>query len=114
MKQLKPCPFCGGDGMLYDTSQFGLFIAWCNNCGVDTDPYDTREEAIAAWNQRTHDKKHLFKMWKEMSTYMITGNIAMAEEIWNHLPRADKIELTKTFIKWYNQNKQDDETTSSN
>lgn len=54
---LKPCPFCGSAGELYDRHWLGTFIVQCSNgtcpasfmIGWD---YDTVEEAIEAWNTR--------------------------------------------------------------
>lgn len=49
---LKPCPFCGGPARLYE----GLYHRACcldNNCaGSMTQAFDTKEEALAAWNKR--------------------------------------------------------------
>lgn len=64
---LKPCPFCGGEASLY-MDNHKKYFAGCENCnfyyGIEIEHdqelyegwraiYDTREEAIAAWNRRT-------------------------------------------------------------
>ena len=48
MKNLKPCPFCGGD----DIRPYGAAIGFvCHDCGV-TGPQDP---SSPAWNQRATD-----------------------------------------------------------
>lgn len=60
-EKIKPCPFCGtvGEVSHYDGGWFGddIWIAACPNdmCVVApwTDPFDTMEDAVTAWNTRT-------------------------------------------------------------
>lgn len=64
MKELKPCPFCGGKNTEILISE-AYFIEYqysivCNinkgGCGARSGYYLTSEEAIEAWNRRTrHD-----------------------------------------------------------
>ena len=68
MEELKPCPFCGGEAniiknehpRLHRPIKNGLYHVECCECnvmiGYDTDyggQFDTKEEAIKAWNKRT-------------------------------------------------------------
>ena len=60
MSELKPCPFCGGEGCLqrHDfvgyTDTFGVV---CLDCGCETRQfYDTKKDAIEAWNRRADDE----------------------------------------------------------
>ena len=48
MSELKRCPFCGGEAKLMDNGHW----VWCQHCLVESAYYDTREEAIKAWNTR--------------------------------------------------------------
>ena len=48
MSELKKCPFCGGSAMLMGD---GHWIA-CEHCLSESDCYNTKEEAIQAWNRR--------------------------------------------------------------
>lgn len=62
MQKLKPCPFCGGKAAFHNcaeleneamaakiTGQVGIH---CCTCRVATLPYESHEEAAAAWNRR--------------------------------------------------------------
>ena len=53
---MKHCPYCGGKATIavYGLSYTGI----CENCGAETAPRNTREEAIAAWNRRAYDTLH--------------------------------------------------------
>ena len=67
MNELKPCPFCGGEPMLYHqsskyTDYDGNYV-YCMNCGCRTKLFecfngtgktheDTKAEAIESWNRR--------------------------------------------------------------
>jgi Lar family restriction alleviation protein len=56
--ELKPCPFCGGEGKIDGTSwttRDGKEQAWvtCKKCGA-YGPSST--DAIAAWNRRTQEQ----------------------------------------------------------
>lgn len=51
--ELKPCPFCGENGLV---EEFGrLVLVQCCGCGVATDGSLTEAEAIAAWNRRANE-----------------------------------------------------------
>lgn len=61
MAELKPCPFCGDSAFLCDipySCEPGRLVMWaveCNGCHTTTFEYDTKEEAIEAWNRRAED-----------------------------------------------------------
>lgn len=51
------CPFCGGEAIVTDYSDPGVnypgWIAECKSCQAMIDEmYDTKHEAISAWNRR--------------------------------------------------------------
>jgi Lar family restriction alleviation protein len=51
MTELKPCPFCGGKAETYDY-YFNEWYIGCVECSCDLGVFDTKEEAIEAWNKR--------------------------------------------------------------
>lgn len=70
MKQLKPCPFCGGKVDLCN-DDYGKILIVCEPCkmffGIEIEEgtelingwkakIDTPEEAIEAWNRRANEK----------------------------------------------------------
>ena len=54
-EELKPCPFCGGKAYIGENTVFnGMFYACCCDCSASAgDEFNSKEEAIAAWNTRT-------------------------------------------------------------
>ena len=58
--ELKPCPFCGGNDIDIDETDFGraddpyCYIVSCKGChaNVYVDSDSTMEDAVAAWNRR--------------------------------------------------------------
>lgn len=60
MEGLKPCPFCGSDGVVSQKKDLETWIVECSNqrcpasymIGWD---YETEKEAIEAWNRRVYE-----------------------------------------------------------
>lgn len=64
MKELKPCPFCGGEAKVYSVNLFKHEIyVKCETCKSRTLTYkggdfgDTAYLAIQAWNRRANDDR---------------------------------------------------------
>jgi Lar family restriction alleviation protein len=53
MEELKKCPFCGGEAKIVG---YSLFWIVCKECFAETDAFDTKIEAIKAWNRRVNDE----------------------------------------------------------
>lgn len=49
---LKPCPFCGGKPDLGSYSSSRTWIVVCSKCEAETQVYETKREAVKAWNAR--------------------------------------------------------------
>lgn len=51
-KELKKCPFCGGEAEIV-----GYKFSWivCKECSAETGVFDTKIEAIKAWNRRVEE-----------------------------------------------------------
>lgn len=100
MEKLKPCPFCGGEATVADDSgRHGeMFSVWhqCPNDGgrfnrygsvdaliIDTGWYDTREQAIEAWNRRAGecDSEALLSVCAEIDDADVDGCIDWADRI---------------------------------
>lgn len=52
LSELKPCKYCGGSAVLRlpFVPDNGFARCMCSKCKSDTQLYDTRDEAIEAWN----------------------------------------------------------------
>ena len=54
-KEIKPCPFCGGEARDYQSPQRNgepLYFVACIECLAASCCYPTREEALMMWNKR--------------------------------------------------------------
>lgn len=51
--ELKPCPFCGSENVIFVNSSvgFGMWVS-CNDCETVGPTCQTKEEAERAWNHR--------------------------------------------------------------
>lgn len=58
MNELKPCPFCGGNGIVIEgyprTYPRTNYYVACDKCKTTSDTYKDKEKAVAAWNRRTN------------------------------------------------------------
>ena len=50
-QELKTCPFCGGDAKISGHGM-NFYNVYCKDCDVITQDYDSKQEAIEAWNRR--------------------------------------------------------------
>ncbi len=54
MTELKPCPFCGNDAVLYEEYEGGWVIE-CKVCFVKIWRKNSKKAAIKAWNRRANN-----------------------------------------------------------
>lgn len=54
-KELKPCPFCGGEGQLYVYPNHikTEYNVQCSGCGASSRYSKSENDAVFAWNYRT-------------------------------------------------------------
>ena len=60
IEELKPCPFCGGAGMVYSIYARGkkVYKAMCGarvDCCCLLNDWDSPEEAVLVWNKRNEE-----------------------------------------------------------
>lgn len=52
--KLLPCPFCGGEAIVYEDEQYNQYMIGCKNCCA-VEPmteWTSKENVIAQWNTR--------------------------------------------------------------
>ena len=56
MDKLKPCPVCGNHILSFITGiAVPKFAVLCEECGEETDFFDAKDKAVAAWNRRVEN-----------------------------------------------------------
>lgn len=66
--ELKPCPFCGGRAYLSERMNGGYYVE-CESIGgclAESGKYDTKGQAIEAWNRRVVDTDELESVADEL------------------------------------------------
>ena len=73
--QLKPCPFCGSDARVYDSShrtrnfdtlEWNEFVVWHVECPRHATVSDRdKDRAIAAWNTRAPSRERVEAAYRE-------------------------------------------------
>lgn len=68
MQKLKPCPFCGGRAYLSERMNGGYYVECesINGCLAESGNYDTKGQAIEAWNRRAVDTDGLLRIADEL------------------------------------------------
>ena len=56
--ELKPCPFCGGTNIYCEDAghKTDVWFVQCDDCGATFPHFDSKAEAIKAWNTRTKER----------------------------------------------------------
>jgi len=53
-KELKPCPFCGGEAKIENRGKYGYGIV-CISCGAKSPDFQTETNSIISWNEYAND-----------------------------------------------------------
>ena len=56
MYELKPCPFCGSEEVVYKF-EYEVVCAMCKTCGATGSKHFAIDDASEAWNRRAEDGK---------------------------------------------------------
>lgn len=90
---IEPCPFCGGDGSAEGKVQYSpsyeafwadgsrittAYFANCVRCQVQSHHYQTKAEAIAAWNTRTQSALEARVRELEAENAQLRGSIVIS------------------------------------
>lgn len=75
--ELKACGSCGRGSYVEDDGDY--YHAGCDECGLRMGGFDTRADAIAAWNRRVVTREHVEMMANiARATYPEFGLVAAA------------------------------------
>ena len=55
-EKLKPCPFCGGEALLWEIKDCDCYRVFCTKCPCCMGINLEKDEAIEAWNRRVDDE----------------------------------------------------------
>ena len=93
--KIENCPFCGGKSKVY--AYLGKYYAKCIKCKTYSAPYDTPEEAAAAWNKRYYavrvDLEKLQEIPQRECRFCIWANF-------KHEPREGQIFCTRWAVHY--------------
>ena len=92
-KELKPCPFCGGEAKIYEASEEDFRVG-CIRCHTWSDYYFTEDEAIKAWNRRNYPEKQDSSIGEKIIDAIIENKLFSVIN-----PRTNK-EIKETLIVW--------------
>lgn len=76
MSELKRCAFCGGEATLCN-----YYFVQCEECGVSTLTFITKEEAIKAWNTRKPMERIIERLEEEKSDWNDDYNVPIKKAI---------------------------------
>ena len=91
-KELKPCPFCGGEADIEGIPQ--LYYISCKNCYADMRAYGSKAEAINAWNTRNYLEKQDSSISEKIIDAIIENKLFSVIN-----PHTNK-EIEETLVVW--------------
>ena len=88
-KELKPCPFCGGEAKVMGSDSDPFFMVVCLKCGLKAKWYhDLRDEATIHWNERNYLEKQ------------DSSNVAISEQSCKKSCKDENATLKPLVPKW--------------
>lgn len=94
MKELKPCPFCGGEAKLTKGITYLDNYVTCCECFSRTKTYNTKESAIKSWNKRNawipcseklpeyNELVIVCNIYGEIEMMRLFEDVEMHEDVW--------------------------------
>ena len=81
--KLLPCPFCGGEAIVYEDEQYNQYMIGCKNCCAiePMTEWTSKENAIAQWNYRKPMQEILERLEEYGSIWVQYQEIMTKEEI---------------------------------
>ena len=64
--ELKPCPFCGSDDVVFGAALEDEYYVECWDCSAKVESCNGLEDALAGWNARAIDRDELLKIADEL------------------------------------------------
>ena len=64
--ELKPCPFCGSDDVVFGAALEDWYYVECWDCSAKVESCNGMEDAVAGWNARAIDRDELLKIADEL------------------------------------------------
>ncbi len=79
--KLKPCPFCGGEAIIYENDEDDEYMIGCKNCcaAEPMTEWASKENAIAQWNTRKPVERVLGRLEEEKEKYDTLSENALSE-----------------------------------
>lgn len=79
--ELKPCPFCGSDDVVFGAALEDEYYVECWDCSAKVESCNGLEDALAGWNARAIDRDDLLNVADECDRAAVDGVTDWAERI---------------------------------
>lgn len=79
--ELKPCPFCGSNDVVFGAGLEDEYYVECWDCSAKIESCKSLEEAITGWNCRAINLDELLKVADECDRADVAGMTDWAERI---------------------------------
>ena len=79
--ELKPCPFCGSDDVVFGAALEDEYYVECFGCSAKVESCNGLEDAVAGWNARAIDRDAILKVADECASADVDCVIDWTERI---------------------------------